>query len=158
MSKRTPKTPKKWHNTRVVLCWHEKILVSKKRQHISFVPQGGTYPTETIWLVVSDGPVCEKLIPKPGPNGKIFLRWHVDVVPSYHVKFHEFQPSFRFTKILKTMYPDVSGWATMSRCLTFILISCMWPKLATKDNHFILQPVFRELSMCFDFELCTWNC
>ena len=55
MSKWTPKTPKKWHNTRVVLCWHEKNLESKKRQHIPFVPQGGTYPTE------NHHACCEKL-------------------------------------------------------------------------------------------------
>ena len=39
MSKRTPKNPKNWHNTHVVLCWHEKFFESNKRKWISFQPQ-----------------------------------------------------------------------------------------------------------------------
>ena len=39
MSKWTPKHPKNWHNTHVVLCWHKKFFESNKRQLISFRPQ-----------------------------------------------------------------------------------------------------------------------
>ena len=86
---------------------------SKKRQHISFVPQGGTFPTGTIWLIMRASPICEKLIPKPARNGIIFLPWHLDAVPWYHVKFHEFQTSFRFTRILK---PCISMLAAERQC------------------------------------------
>ena len=113
MSKRTPKFLK--INTTLVLFYVDtrNFSESKKRQHMSFVHQGGTFPTETIWLVVREAPVCVKLIPKPAPNGKIFLPRHVDVVPRYHVKFHEFQPSFRFTRILK---PCISMLAAKRHC------------------------------------------
>ena len=46
-----------------------------------FVPKGGTFPTETIMLVVREALVCEKLIPTPAPNGTIFLPRHVATVP-----------------------------------------------------------------------------
>jgi hypothetical protein len=46
-----------------------------------FVPQGGTFPTDTIRLVGREALVCEKLIPKPATNGSISLPWHVDAVP-----------------------------------------------------------------------------
>ena len=39
MSKRTPKNTKNWHNTPIVLCWHEKFFESNNRQWISFCPQ-----------------------------------------------------------------------------------------------------------------------
>ena len=113
MSKRTPKNSKIKHNTPVVLCWHEKKFGSKKRQQISFRPQGGTFPTETIMLVVREALVCEKLIPKPAPNGTIFLPRHVDAIPWYLVKFHELQTSFRFTRILK---PCISMLAAEQQC------------------------------------------
>ena len=32
----------------------------------------------------------------------------------------------------------------MAGCLTFVPISCMGPKHATKDKHLILQPVFMD--------------
>ena len=46
------------------------------------------------------------------------------------------------------MYLNVFGRATVARCLTFILISWMWPKLATKDTHLIFQPVFMHACAC----------
>ena len=57
--------------------------------------------------------------------------------------FMNFRWVFNLLKF-KTMYLNVSGRATVSRCLTFILISCMWPKLATKDKYLILQLVFMD--------------
>jgi hypothetical protein len=58
-----------------------KILKVRRGNIYRFVPQGGTFPTETIRLVVREAVVCEKLIPKPAPNGTIFLPLHVDAVP-----------------------------------------------------------------------------
>ena len=81
-----------------------------------FVPQGGTYPTKTIRLVVREALVCEKLIPTPAPNGIIFLPRHVAAVPWYHVKFHEFHTSFWFTRMLKSC---ISMLAAKRRCQGF---------------------------------------
>ena len=47
-----PENPKNWHNTHVVLCWHEKIFEINKRQWILFRPKGGTFHIETIRFVV----------------------------------------------------------------------------------------------------------
>ena len=44
-----------------------------------FVPKGGMFPTETITLV--EALVCEKLIPKPAPNGTNILPRHADAAP-----------------------------------------------------------------------------
>ena len=60
MSKRTPKNHKNWHNTPVVLCWHEKFFGSNKRRWISFRPQRWDVPyrnhdacCEKLWFVRS---------------------------------------------------------------------------------------------------------
>ena len=56
MSKWTPKNHKKSHNTPVVLCWHEKKNLKAIRGNgYSFVPKGGTFPTE------NHHACCEKL-------------------------------------------------------------------------------------------------
>ena len=101
MSKRTSKNPKNWHNTPVFLCWHGKKFESNKRQWISFRPQRWGLPYRNHHACCERSSGCEKLIPKPAPNGTIFLPRHVDAVPWYHVKFHEFLMSFRFTRMLK---------------------------------------------------------
>ena len=57
---RTPKNPKNWHNTPVVLCWHSEDFESNKRQRISFRPQRWHVPYrnhhaafEKLWFVRS---------------------------------------------------------------------------------------------------------
>ena len=101
MSNRTPKRTKIDTTLLLFYVYTRTFLKVRRGNRYHFIPQGGMFPTETIRHVVREAPVCEKLIPKPAPNGKIFLPWHVDAVPWYHVKFHEFQPSFWFTTILK---------------------------------------------------------
>ena len=46
------------------------ILKVRRSNKYRFIPQGGTYPTETIRLVVREALVGEKLIPTPAQNGK----------------------------------------------------------------------------------------
>ena len=60
MSKWTPKNHKNWHNSPVVLCWHENFFGSNKRQWISFRPQRWDVPyrnhhacCEKLWFVRS---------------------------------------------------------------------------------------------------------
>ena len=81
MSKRTPKNSKNWHNTPVVLCWHEKFFESNKRQWISFRPQRWDVPYRKPSCLLWEAPVCEKYIPKPAPNGTKFVPQHVDAAP-----------------------------------------------------------------------------
>ena len=78
--------------------------------------------------------VCEKHIPKPAPNGiKIY---HDMLMP-----LHDSMPSFmNFRRVLdllefKARNLNVCGRDTVAGCLTFIPISCMGPKHATKDTY-----------------------
>ena len=59
----------------------EKKLKAIRGNGYRFVPKGGTFPTETIMLVVRKALVCEKHIPEPAPNGTNFLTGHVDAAP-----------------------------------------------------------------------------
>ena len=78
MSKWTPKNHKNWHNTPVVLCWHEKKIESNKRQWISFRPQRWDVPYRKPSCLLWEAPVCEKHIPKPASNRTKFVPRHVD--------------------------------------------------------------------------------
>ena len=67
----SPKNNKNWHNTPVVLCWHEKIFESNKRQWISFRPQRWDVPyrnhracCEKLWFVISIYPNLPQMGPK----------------------------------------------------------------------------------------------
>ena len=72
MSKQTPKIPKL--NTTLLLLYVDTQIFLKaiRGNGYRFVPKGGTFPIETITLVVrSSG--CEKFIPKPAPSGTKFV-------------------------------------------------------------------------------------
>ena len=65
-----------------------------------FVPKGGTFPTETIRLVVRSFGLWEAY-PQTCPKWDTFF-YHNMLMPlhdSMHAKFHEFQTSFGFTRI-----------------------------------------------------------
>ena len=147
MSKRTPKNHKNWHNTPVVLCWHEKNLESNKRQWISFHPQRWDVPyrnhhacCEKLWFVRSIYPN----LPQMGQQ-----IYHDMLMP-----LHDSMPSFmNFRRVLdllefKTTYLNVCGRVTVAGYLTFIPISCMGPKHAPKDKDLICQPIYMHQSMC----------
>ena len=94
MSKWTPKNHKNWHNTTIVLCWHEKKFESNKGSGYHFVPKGGTFPTE------NHHACCEKLrfvrsiypnLPQRGQN-----LYHGMLMP-----LHDSMPSFmNFRRVL----------------------------------------------------------
>ena len=85
MSKRTPKNSKLEYNTPVVLCGRSEIFESKKRR---FVPKRGTFPTETITLVV------RSLYPNLPQMGQKF--YHGMLMP-----LHDSMPSFmNFRQVL----------------------------------------------------------
>ena len=86
MSKRTLKNHKNWHNTPVVLCWHEKILKAIRGNGYHFIPKCGTFPTETIMLVVRISGLWEAYpnLPQMGQN-----IYHGMLMP-----LHDSMPSF----------------------------------------------------------------
>ena len=97
MSKRIQRIPKM--DTTLVLFYVDmrNILDVRRGNIYRFVPQGGTYHTETIRLVVREALVCEKLIPtRPHlPRmGQYF--YHGMLVP-----FHDSMPRFmNFRRVL----------------------------------------------------------
>ena len=58
----------------------EKKFKAIRGNGYRFVPKGGTFPIETIMLVMR-ALFSEKLIPKPAPNGTKNLPRHVDAAP-----------------------------------------------------------------------------
>ena len=125
MSKWTLKIPKT-DTTLVLLYVDTRNILKVRRGNIyRLVPQGSTYPTETIRLVVREALVCEKLIPTPAPNGTIFLARHVAVIPWYHVKFHEFQTSFRLTRMFKACILMLAAqWQCQGVWHSFSFLAC----------------------------------
>ena len=88
MSKRTPNNPKNWHNTHVVLCWHEKTKLKAIRGNgYCFVPKGGTFPTENHDACWEKHRFVRSIYPNLPQMGQIF----------YHDMFmplHDSMPSF----------------------------------------------------------------
>ena len=142
MSKITPKNPKNWHNTPVVLCWHEKKIESNKKLWISFRPHRWDVPYR------NHHPCCEKLwfvrsiYPNPPQMGQKF--YHGMLMP-----LHDSMPSFmnfrRVLGLLEFKSQTSQCFAGNQRCPVvwiFIPISCMGPKNAPKDTYLIFQPIY----------------
>ena len=72
MSKRTPK-----NHTTLLLFYVDmrKTLKAIRGNGYRFVPKGGTFPSK------NHHACCEKLIPKPAPNGTKISPRHVDAAP-----------------------------------------------------------------------------
>ena len=68
------------------------VVSSTKVTRVPYQNRGGF-----LWEAL----VCEKLTPKPNPNGTNFLPRHVGAIPWHHAKSHEFQTSIGFTRIWK---------------------------------------------------------
>ena len=80
MSKRTPKIPKL--NTTLLLFYVDtrNFLKAIRGNGYHFVPKGGTFPTETITLVVRSSGLWETYT-QTCPKWDNFLPWHVDAAP-----------------------------------------------------------------------------
>ena len=81
----------------------EKIEI-KKRQRLSFRPESWNVPyrnhqacCEKLWFV-------RTLYPNLPQMGQKFYQGMSGAIPWLHARFHEFQTSFRFTRILKPCY------------------------------------------------------
>ena len=81
MSKRSPKKSKNCTTFLLFYVDTRNFLKEIRGNGYRFIPKGVTFPTETIRLVVREALVCEKLIPKPAPNGTKFVPQHVDAAP-----------------------------------------------------------------------------
>ena len=131
-AKRTPKKNPKLDTTLLLFYVDTRVFLKAIRGNIyRFVPKGGTFPTETITLLV------RSLYPNLPQMGQ--KNYHGMLMPLHDSmpSSMNFQTSFGFTRIKKTMYLNVSGRVTVAGCLTFIPISCMGPKHSTKDIYLI---------------------
>ena len=147
MSKQTSKNHKNWHNTPVVLCWHENFFESNKRQWISFCPQRWAFPTETIRLVVRSSGLWEACTQTCAKwDKKIIMACWCRSMIACQVSW--ISDEFWIYYNLKTRYLNVCSRVTVAGCLKFIPISCMGPKHATKDTYLIFQPVYMHWRMC----------
>ena len=128
----------------------EKKLKSRRGNGYPFIYKGETFPTVTMRLVV------RSLYPNLPQMRQYF--YHGMLMP-----LHDSMPCFlNYKQVLdnqnlKIWYLNVCGRLTVAGCLTFIPISCMGPKHATKDTELNFQPIYMHQSMCmqFKFELCT---
>ena len=133
-----------------------KFLKAIRGNGYRLVPKGGTFPIETIMLVVrSSGlweastrtcPKCEKKITTACWCRSMIacqVSWFSGVVWIY--------------RKLKTKFLNLYGRGMTPRCLNFIPISCMEPRNLPEDTHVIFQPTLVHWNMClyFKFELCT---
>ena len=116
MSKRPPKNSKFEYNSPVVLCWRSKIFESKNRR---FVPKRGTFPTETITLVVRSSSLWEAYTQTcPKWDKKITMACWCRSMVACQVSW--ISDEFWIYYNLKTRYLNVCGLVTVTGCLKFI--------------------------------------
>ena len=95
-----------------------------------------------------EAPICKKLIPKFVPIRPIFFTtaWYYHDMTPCQVSW--FSGVFWIYKNFKTKFLNLFGRATTPRCLNFIPICCMGPRISSQDTHVIFQPTLVHLSMC----------
>ena len=120
MYKRTPKNHKNWHNTPVVLCWHEKKIESNKRQWISFRTQRWDVPyqnhhacCEKLWFVRS-------LYPNLPQMGQKFYH---DMLMLLHDSMPSFMNFKRVLDLLEFKNKASQCFAGNQWCLVFEIYS-----------------------------------
>ena len=147
MSKRTPKNHK--NNTTLMLFYVDtrKNLKAIRGNGYRFAPKGEMFPIETIMLIVRSSGFWEAYTQTYPKWEKIYttacwcrsmiacqVSWISDVFWIYYN--------------LKARYLNVCSQVMAVGCLTFIPVSCMGPKHATKDTYLIFQPIYMHVSMC----------
>ena len=118
-----------------------KKLKSRRGNGYRFVQKGETFPTETIRLVVRSSGLWEAY-PQTCPKwDKKFTMacWCRSMIAC---KVSWISDEFWIYYNLKTRYINVCGRVTTAGCLTFIPISWMGPKHATKDTNLNFQPIY----------------
>ena len=125
----------------------EKKLKSRRGNGYRFVQKGGTFPTLTMKLVARSSGLWEAYTPTCPQWDNIFTTacWCRSMMACQVAWISD---DFWFTRILKPCISILAAEWRWQRCLTFIPVSCMGPKVATKDTHLIFQPVYMHWSMC----------
>ena len=141
-----PKNSKIEHNTLIVLCWHY-FLKAIRGNGYRFVPKGGTFPTETITLVVRSSGLWEAYTQTCPKWDKKFTTtcWCCSMIAC---QVSWISDEFWIYWNLKTRHLNVCGRLTLAGCFTFIPISCMGPKHAPRTKRFDFQPIYMHWSMC----------
>ena len=100
--------------------------------NLNYAHKGDTFPPRTTSLLERSSDLQEAYTKICSYSANFFtMTWH-------HAKFHDF----------KTKFLNVLDWATMPRCLNFILIFCMGPRNSPEDTNVIFQPTLVHGSMC----------
>ena len=118
-----------------------KNLKSRRGNGYHFVPKGGTFPTETIRLVVRISGLWEAYTQTCPKWDKKFttVSWCRSMIAC---QVSWISDEFWIYLNIKSRYLNVCGWVTVAGCLTFIPISCMGPKHVTKDTDLNFQPIY----------------
>ena len=123
-----------------MLTWEQKHWKQSEAMDIVSSLEVGRSLPKTIMLVVRSSGLWEAYT-KPAPNGNFFTTtcWCRSMI-ACQVSWisDELWIYYNF----KTRYLNVSGRVTVAGCLTFIPISCMGPKHATKDTNLNFQPIY----------------
>ena len=116
----------------------EKNLKAIRGNGYRFVPKGGTFPTETIMLVVRSSGLWEAYTQTCPKWDKICTTacWCRSMIAC---QVSWVSDEFWIYKNFKTKFLNVLGRATMPICFNFILISCMGPRNSPKDTHVIFN-------------------
>ena len=119
----------------------EKKLKAIRGNGYLFVPKGGTFPTENHHACCEKLRFVRSIYPNQPQMGQKFTTacWGRSMTAC--------QVSWISDELwiylnLKTRYINVCGRVTVAGCLTFIHISCMGPKHATKDKDLNFQPIY----------------
>ena len=126
----------------------EKNLKATRGNGYHFVPKGGTFSTENHHACCEKLRFVRSIYPNLPQMGQIF--YHGMLMP-----LHDNMPSFmnfRWALDLLEFKNQVYISQCLRRvmvagCLTFIPISCMGPKHASKDTDLIFQPIYMHWSM-----------
>ena len=146
MSKRTPKITK--IHTTLLLFYVDtrKKLKAIRGNGYRFVPKGGTFPTETIMLVVRSSGLWQAYI-QPAPNGTKF--YHGMLMP-----LHDSMPSFmNFRRVL-----DLQEFKNQASQRFAGNQQCpgVWNSFPFLAWDLSMQP--RTHIWFFNQFICTWEC
>ena len=113
MSKWTPKNPKNWHNTHVVLSWHENFLKAIRGNGYRFVPKGGTFPTENDHACFEKLRFVRSIYPNLPQMGQNFYH---DMLMPLHYSMPSFMNFRRVLDLLEFKNQASQRFAGNQRC------------------------------------------
>ena len=128
------------HSCCSMLTWEKKLKAIRGNGYC-FVPKGGKFLTETIRLAMRSSGLWEAY-PQTCPkwDKKFSTTCWCRSMTTCQVSW--IWDELWIYKNLKTRYLNVCSRVTVAWCLTFIPISCMGPKHATKNTYLNFQPIY----------------